>query len=130
MTVDRSVRYHDGVRVDVTARHGVASPLPTSALVRAIAAALQAGEAPLPASVSLILTDDAEISGLNEQHMGHEGPTDVLCFPMLPPSAYPPHPGQDPALRSPRPAYVRHAAGRSDPPRRHRGLGRAGDRAG
>ncbi|MET0772142.1 MAG: rRNA maturation RNase YbeY, partial [Candidatus Limnocylindrales bacterium] len=74
---------------------------PTAALVRTIAAALRAGDAPMPASVSLILTDDAEISGLNEQHMGHEGPTDVLSFPMLPPSAYPPHPGQDPGSRSP-----------------------------
>ena len=95
-----SVHYHDGVRVDVTTRHGVASPIPTAALVRVIAAALQAGQAPLPASVSLILTDDAEITGLNEQHMGHEGPTDVLSFPMLPPSAYPAHTGQDPGLRS------------------------------
>ena len=96
-----TVRYLDGVRVDVTTRDGVRAPVPTAALVRTIAAALRAGDAPTPASVSLILTDDAEISGLNEQHMGHEGPTDVLSFPMLPPSAYPPHPGQDPGSRSP-----------------------------
>jgi probable rRNA maturation factor len=94
-----SVRYLDGVRVDVTARPGVGVPLAFAALVRAIAAALHAGHAPLPASVSLILTDDAEIAELNEEHMGHEGPTDVLSFPMLPPAAYPAHPGQDPALR-------------------------------
>ncbi len=49
--------------------------------------------------VSLILTDDAEITTLNERHMGHEGPTDVLSFPMLLPGAYPTHPGQDPAIR-------------------------------
>lgn len=54
----------------------------------------------MPASVSLILTDDAEIAGLNEEHMGHEGPTDVLSFPMLPPSAFPAHPGQDPSVRT------------------------------
>lgn len=95
-----TVRYLDRVRVDVTARPGVEAPLPIAALVRAIAAALRAAEAPNPASVSLILTDDAEIATLNEQHMGHEGPTDVLSFPMLPPSAYPPHPGQDPASRA------------------------------
>ena len=95
-----TVRYLDGVRVDMTTRDGVEVPLRVAALVRAIAAALRAGEAPMPASVSLILTDDEEIAGLNEQHMGHEGPTDVLSFPMLPPSAYPPHPGQDPTVRS------------------------------
>ena len=31
--------------------------------------------------------------------MGKDGPTDVLSFPLLPPSAYPEHPGQDPAVR-------------------------------
>jgi probable rRNA maturation factor len=95
-----TVRYLEGVRVDVTTRPGVVAPLPIVALVRAVTAALRAGQAPAPASVSLILTDDAEISGLNEQHMGHEGPTDVLSFPMLPASAYPAHAGQDRALRT------------------------------
>jgi probable rRNA maturation factor len=94
------VRYLDSVRVDVTTREGVETPLPTAALVRSIAAALRAGAAPMPVSVSLILTDDAEIGDLNEQHMGHEGPTDVLSFPMLPPAAYPAHPGQDPRARA------------------------------
>jgi probable rRNA maturation factor len=84
----------------VTERPGLDAPLSAAALVRAIAAALRAGRAPMPASVSLILTDDAEISDLNEQHMGHEGPTDVLSFPMLPPAAYPTHPGQDPDART------------------------------
>jgi probable rRNA maturation factor len=99
--LDRSsVRYLGGVRVDVTTRRRVVAPLPVSVLVRAIRAALHAGGAPMPASVSLILTDDSEITSLNEQHMGQEGPTDVLSFPMLPPSAYPPHPGQDRAARA------------------------------
>ncbi len=62
--------------------------------------ALQAGHAPHPASIDLILTDDAEIATLNDTHMGHEGPTDVLSFPMLPPAAYPTHPGQDPNVRA------------------------------
>ena len=95
-----TVRYLDGVRLDVTVRPGVESPIPIAALLRAITAALHVAEAPLPASVSLILADDPEITELNEQHMGHEGPTDVLSFPMLPPSAYPAHPGQDPAVRA------------------------------
>ncbi|MEZ4597684.1 MAG: rRNA maturation RNase YbeY [Chloroflexota bacterium] len=95
-----TVRYLEGVRVDVTTRRGVTVPLRVGALVRAITSALHAGHAPMPASVSLILTDDAEIAELNERHMGHEGPTDVLSFPMLPPAAYPPHAGQDPVVRA------------------------------
>jgi probable rRNA maturation factor len=98
--MNTTVRYLDSARVDVTTRAGVEAPLRVSVLIRAIVAALHAAAAPMPASVSLILTDDAEIAGLNEEHMGHEGPTDVLSFPMLPPSAYPAHAGQDPAVRA------------------------------
>ncbi len=32
--------------------------------------------------------------------MGKRGPTDVLSFPLVPPSAFPSHPGQLPALRA------------------------------
>lgn len=94
-----TICYLDGVRVDITVHPGVVVPLSLARLVRAIVVALRAGHAPTPASVSLILTDDAEITTLNERHMGHEGPTDVLSFPMLLPGAYPTHPGQDPAIR-------------------------------
>lgn len=36
----------------------------------------------------MVLTDDDELAELNLEHMGHEGPTDVLSFPMLPPEAF------------------------------------------
>ena len=36
----------------------------------------------------LILADDAELAQLNATHMGVDGPTDVLSFPLLPPSAF------------------------------------------
>ena len=32
--------------------------------------------------VEIHVTDDAQIAQLNQEHMGHEGPTDVLSFPM------------------------------------------------
>ena len=74
-------------RVDVTVRDGVRSPVPAAALARAIAAALDAaaaaGQAPSPASIGLILSDDAELAELNEAHIGKRGPTDVLSFPLL-----------------------------------------------
>jgi len=72
----------------------VASILPGAALARLAAHALEAGGTPAPASVGLILSDDAELAALNELHMGERGPTDVLSFPLLPPEAFPMHPGK------------------------------------
>jgi probable rRNA maturation factor len=54
-----------------------------------VGAVLEASGAPRPGSVTLVLSDDAELAELNAEHMGHEGPTDVLSFPMLPPDAFP-----------------------------------------
>jgi probable rRNA maturation factor len=81
-------------RIDVTTRDGVRPPAAAAVLARAIAAALDAASAPAPASIGLILTDDRELATLNETHLGHEGPTDVLSFPLLPPGAFPAHAGR------------------------------------
>jgi len=81
-------------RVDLERRDGVPRVLPATVLARTIAAALDAAGAPRPASLGLILSDDAELAGLNATHMGKAGPTDVLSFPLLPPEAYPTHPGR------------------------------------
>jgi probable rRNA maturation factor len=78
-------------RIDITTRPGVPAPVPLIGLARAIAAALESARAPRPASIGLILADDAELSGLNARHMGKDGPTDVLSFPLLPPDAFPVH---------------------------------------
>jgi probable rRNA maturation factor len=75
-------------RVDVVVGPEVGSPLPASAIARAVAAALDAASAPRPGSVTVVLTDDEELGDLNREHMGHDGPTDVLSFPMLPPDAF------------------------------------------
>ncbi len=93
-----SIIYRPPWRVEVTLRPGVARLVPRAALVRLIGAALDASGAPRPASLGLILSDDAELTELNRRAMGHTGPTDVLSFPLLPPAAYPAHEGQDPAL--------------------------------
>ncbi|MDQ3447971.1 MAG: rRNA maturation RNase YbeY [Chloroflexota bacterium] len=82
-------------RMDVTDRTGRQPVVPRAALARDLARALEAGGAPGPSAVGLILTDDAELSHLNEHAMGQSGATDVLSFPLLPPSEFPPHPGQD-----------------------------------
>jgi probable rRNA maturation factor len=93
-------------RIDISARAGVSRLVPTAVLARSIRAALEAARAPSPASIGLILADDAELASLNATHMGNVGPTDVLSFPLLPPDAFPTHPG-----RRPRP----RAAGRRTP---------------
>src|SRR3989337_1358387 len=86
-------------RIDVTRRPGVPRLVPATVLARAMAGALEAAGAPAPAAVGLILSDDRELARLNRVAMAKDGPTDVLSFPLLPPSAHPPHAGQDPAAR-------------------------------
>jgi probable rRNA maturation factor len=106
-------------RIDATVRdavvdaHGGRRPIALSWLARAIAAALDAAEAPAPASIGLILSNDEELAALNEAHLGEAGPTDVLSFPLLPAGAFPAHPGgpdrglaPSPATRSERAAFV------------------------
>jgi len=80
-------------RIDVTVRDSAAPTPSLAVLSRAIARALTAAGAPEPASIGLVLSDDAELADLNRTHMGADGPTDVLSFPLLPASAYPPHAG-------------------------------------
>lgn len=82
--------YRPPWRIDVEVRPGVVSPVPVAALAQTVAAALDALGAPAPASIGLILSNDAELATLNEAHMGTRGPTDVLSFPLLSPDAFEP----------------------------------------
>jgi probable rRNA maturation factor len=75
-------------RVDIVRRASVRSPVSAAAVARSVARALEAAGAPDPGSVTVVLTDDEELEDLNVAHMGHEGPTDVLSFPMLEPEAF------------------------------------------
>lgn len=45
---------------------------------------------PADMEVALLLVDEGTIAGLNQQHLGHEGSTDVLAFPMDEPGESPP----------------------------------------
>ncbi|MBS3939915.1 MAG: rRNA maturation RNAse YbeY, partial [Actinobacteria bacterium] len=40
--------------------------------------------------LALLLVDETTIAGLNAQHMGKDGPTDVLAFPIDAPGESPP----------------------------------------
>jgi probable rRNA maturation factor len=75
-------------RVDIVRRAGAQAPLSGSAVARQVQRGLSAAGAPEPASVTVVLTDDAELADLNREHMGIDGPTDVLSFPMLEPDAF------------------------------------------
>jgi probable rRNA maturation factor len=93
--------------IEVVVREGVDPMLRAPEIHRVLGRALAAAGAPPGAIVGLILSDDDELAQLNARHMGKAGPTDVLSFPLLPPSAFPPHPGQDPTLRDAgSPAFV------------------------
>jgi probable rRNA maturation factor len=88
------------IRVDITQRRRVPTLITRHEAARLVNAALAAAGASDDATVSLTFTDDAELGGLNATHMGEPGPTDVLSFPLLRPSAFPVHVGQDPAARA------------------------------
>ena len=105
-------------RVDLTIRDGTETPVSGAALARTVASALTAAGAPEPASIGLILADDAELAALNADHLGKTGPTDVLSFPLLSPDGFPPHPGSlaDPSSRAEAPDFAL-------PPGRRRHLG-------
>lgn len=81
-------RYRPPWRIDLDVRPGVDVPLSLAAIVQVAAAALDTSGAPTPASLGLILSDDAELARLNAEHMDKKGTTDVLSFPLLPPEAF------------------------------------------
>jgi probable rRNA maturation factor len=90
----------DGWRIDVTVRPSVPRLLTGPDVARVVAAVLEAAGAPSPATLSVVLSDDAELSELNEMHLGQQGPTDVVSFPLLTRSAFPPHEGGPAAGRT------------------------------
>ena len=81
--------YVGPARVDLVTRLGVDVRVSGTDLARTVQRALEASGAPQPGSVTILLTDDEELADLNREHMGIDGPTDVLSFPMLPPEEFP-----------------------------------------
>jgi probable rRNA maturation factor len=78
-------------RIDITVRPGVRPAVSKHKIAAAVRSALEAAGAPGPASIAVVLSDDAELTELNAMHMGASGPTDVLSFPFFPPEAFPAH---------------------------------------
>jgi probable rRNA maturation factor len=90
--------YRPPWRIDLTVRDGVIAPLSGAELARVVATALDGVKAGGPASIGLILSDDAELAALNEAHLGVAGPTDVLSFPLEPNPGFALPPGARPHL--------------------------------
>lgn len=84
-------------RIDVTVRPGVPHLVSRHRVAAAARAALDTAGAPGPASIGIVLSNDAELANLNGQHMSASGATDVLSFPFFPPEAYPAHERADAA---------------------------------
>lgn len=64
---------------------GVDLPLPAAEIERAVRSVLQA-EGAGAAEISVTFLRDAEIARLNEEYLAHEGPTDVISFPLPDPT--------------------------------------------
>jgi probable rRNA maturation factor len=94
-------------------------PVSMSSLARVAATALTKASARPPASLGLILSNDQELARLNAQHMGEIGATDVLSFPLLPPSAFPAHAGRSASHEERRPVEPPF----DTPPRQRTNLG-------
>jgi probable rRNA maturation factor len=114
--------YRPPWRIELTWRADTPRLLSDAEIARTIDRALEAAGAPRPATIGLILTGDEEITGLNEDQMGHDGATDVLSFPLLPAEAFPDHAGKSKDVGGSGPGSVaaRHFAG---PPGRRMLLG-------
>jgi probable rRNA maturation factor len=78
-------------RIDVSVRPGVPHLVSRHRLAAAVRIALECAGAPGPASIGIVLSNDAELTELNGIHMGVTGVTDVLSFPFFPPEAFPEH---------------------------------------
>ncbi len=76
--------------VEVHIGEGVSLPLETAAVERTLRLVLDREEAAPGARLSLALVGDAEIARLNQEYLGHSGPTDVISFPL--------HSGEQPPL--------------------------------
>ncbi len=70
----------DRYRIEIANRQKLLSP-DRKLLRRAVRSVLQ-GEGVPSAEISLTITSDQEIAVLNQTYLHHEGPTDVITFPL------------------------------------------------
>lgn len=74
--------------VEASVGEGVELPLPLERVEEAVRLVLQE-EGVEEAEISLAFVDDAGITRLNQEYLGHEGPTDVISFALHGPGERP-----------------------------------------
>lgn len=71
-------------------RLSIAAPLSIKRLYfRRVTMTVLTGEGIADAMISLAFVDDRTIQRINRQFLGHDEPTDVISFPLSPPTAIP-----------------------------------------
>lgn len=70
-----------GRTVEAHLGEGASLPIELEEVERAVRSVLEA-EGVSEAEISLAFVSDGEIAALNEQYLSHEGPTDVISFPL------------------------------------------------
>lgn len=74
--------------ITAQAEEGLSIPVELEELEALVASVLDA-EGVQDAELSVALLSDAEIASLNEEYLSHEGPTDVITFPLHRPGGSP-----------------------------------------
>jgi probable rRNA maturation factor len=72
---------------DIVVQNEASFPIDESRLREAVGIVINQQGAPADASLTIVLTDDAEVRAFNRQYRGIDAPTDILSFPAeaLPP---------------------------------------------
>lgn len=87
------MRRSSGPRARIVRRRRGGISVSATELSALVERALRDAGAPTNGEAVVTLVDDQEITELNEMQMKQRGPTDVLSFPLLEPTAYPARPG-------------------------------------
>jgi probable rRNA maturation factor len=77
-----------GISVEVQASEGLEIPVDAARLERAVRFVL-GEEGVAQATISITFLADTEIAGMNREYLHHEGPTDVISFPLAIPGGFP-----------------------------------------
>lgn len=77
------------ISVEAHRAEGVDLPDALAAELEGVAAAVLIAEGTADAEISIALVGDAEIEAMNRQYLDHEGPTDVISFPLHRPGGAP-----------------------------------------
>lgn len=90
----------DGVLAGVQVENRQDLPVDTGESSRLVTAALEAEGYPPNCQVSVVYVDDGTIADLNQEHLGGDGPTDVISLPLehLAPGKVPMVPEDGPPL--------------------------------